>query len=331
MSSSPRISVLMTVYNRETMVANAIRSILAQDFTDFEFVIVDDGSTDRTAAVVGAFADPRIRLVSLPVNCGIAMGRNVGLKCVRGDFVATMDSDDIAMPARLRRQYEFFQANPGIDIAGTNIIKVDGDRRTEQKHAPDDGTIKARLLVLEGVAMIDPTTMMRSAFLRRTGLQYPNERTDLDQALWIEATAQGARFAVVEEFLMEYYRHPGNITHELSPDHAGHQQRKTPLRARLVGLFYPSLTHEEALAIARWMEVGRTHTVVDVCAAVTAIRKALLDATSHWGESKDELARILNAHFGRAMRALASAGRQDPAGGTRSTGAHNAPEASAPA
>lgn len=313
MSASPPVSVLMTVYNREGMVAEAIRSILAQDFGDFEFVIVDDGSTDRTAEVIRSFADPRIRLASLATNCGIAMGRNLGLGLVRGEFVAVMDSDDLAMPARLRTQYEFFRSHPEIDIAGGNIIKVVGDQRYRQQYAADDATIKARFLALNGSAMIDPTTMMRTRFLREARLLYPMERTDVDHGLWIEALARGARFAVIQECLLEYVRHDTNITHEGAVGYTDHLRDKTPLRARLLGMFFPALQYQEALVIARWMETSRSYSVADVCAAITAIRKALLDMVSYWGESKPVVAQILKQEFTRAVNALTQGAAPPPA------------------
>lgn len=302
---SPKVSVVMPVFNRANSVALAAKSILLQDFQDFELIIVDDGSTDGTPQVVAQFDDPRIRLIAMPANCGNAMARNIGLDLARGEFIATMDSDDVALPARLGKQWRFLKANPEIDILGTNLFKIIAGQSYEQEHAADDGIIKARLLPLSGVAMIHPTTMMRAAFLDRAGLRYPMVRTDVDHAIWIEALERGARFSVLQESLLCYCRHDGNLTAESGVDHPAHQRRKTPLRARLLGLFFPRLTHEEAMAIARWMEMGREHAIPDVCAAVVAIRKAMTDTQSYWGESKAEVARILEAQLAGAMQALA--------------------------
>lgn len=305
-SQLPRMSVVMAVFNRERMVMRAIESILAQDFEDFEFVIVDDGSRDRTAEVIASVADPRIRFVSLPANGGIAIARNTGLAMARGEFIVTMDSDDVARPNRLREQYAYLRRHDDVDIVGSWVTKVQGGRRTPLQHNPQDAIIKARLLALDGTAMFDPTTTMRAAFLRRTGLQYRWTRTDVDHLLWTDAMVLGARFAIVEHDLLDYHRHEGNVTAESGADYLAHERRKTPMRARLLGLFFPALTYAEAQAIADWMEIGRRSSIPDVCAAITAIRKAMLDTTSYWGESKAEVGVILRKHFESAMRALSA-------------------------
>ncbi|MCC6829528.1 MAG: glycosyltransferase family 2 protein [Novosphingobium sp.] len=311
MALVPKISVVLPVFNRESLVALSVASILAQDFEDFELIIVNDGSTDGTLEVLGGFDDPRIRLVTMPTTCGNAIARNLGLNLARGEFIATMDSDDVALPERLGKQWRFLKAHPDVDFLGTNLFKIVSGQSFQQEHAADDAIIKARLLALTGVAMIHPTTMMRAEFLRKHGLRYPMVRTDVDHALWIEAMLRGARFAVLQDYLLCYYRHEGNLTAESGPDHAGHQRRKTPMRARLLGLFFPKLTHDEALAIAQWMEAGREHAIADVCAAITAIRKAAMDTTSYWGESKAEVIGILEAQFRGAVQALQ--GKRRPA------------------
>ncbi len=308
MRSVPKISVVMPVFNRRSLVALSVKSILLQDFSDFELIIVDDGSTDGTLEVLGEFDDPRIRIMAMPANCGNAMARNIGLGVARGEFIATMDSDDVALPERLGKQWQFLMANPDIDILGTNLFKIIAGQSHAQEHAADDAIIKARLLLLSGAAMIHPTMMMRAEFLSRHGLMYPLVRTDVDHALWIEAMARGARFSVLQDYLLCYCRHEGNLTAETAPGHAEHQRRKTPLRARLLGLFFPQLSHQETTAIARWMEDGRQHAIPDVCAAITAIRKAATDTTSHWGESKTVVIEILQAQLANAVRALGQSG-----------------------
>lgn len=304
MDQAPAISVVMPVFNRERLVARSVKSILIQNCRDFEFIIVDDASSDSTREILEGVEDPRIRLVSMPVNCGHAMARNVGLNLPRAEFIATMDSDDVAMPDRLGAQLEFMRAHPDIDILGTNVFKFGDEGGVRQEHSPEDGMIKARLLLLNGAAMIHPTMMVRSGFLERHGLRYPMARTDVDHAFWIEAMVRGARFSVLQEHLLGYYRHADNLTAETSPDHANHQRRKTPMRARIMSLFFPGLTARESLAVAQCMEHGRRNTISDVRAAIAAIRKAIVDTESHWGEAKTEVIRILEELLQRANHAL---------------------------
>lgn len=97
-----KVSVLMPVYNADKYVSTAIESILQQTFTDFEFIIVDDDSTDGTLEIIKSFSDPRIKLIELPVNVGNNNARNIGMELVSGEYICAMDADDVAVPNRIK-------------------------------------------------------------------------------------------------------------------------------------------------------------------------------------------------------------------------------------
>jgi len=297
----------MPVYDREHLVGRAIRSILDQDFSDFELVIVDDGSTDGTLDAIGRFDDPRISVASLPTNCGIAMARNLGLNLARGEFVATMDSDNVALSSRLGRQVEFLIAHPEIDILGSNAFRIENGVRGKGAHHESDDLIKARLLALNGSSLFHSTMMVRAAFLDRTGLRYPMVPVDEDHAFWIDAMVNGARFFVLQEFLLETHRHDGNFTAAGGPAASYQFRRKTPMRARVLGLFFPHLSVDEANAIALLMEEGRKQSPVEAATALAAIRKAASDKRSYLGESKAEVGNILKHHASLALKMLSGA------------------------
>jgi len=128
----PKVSVIMPVYNTETYVAQAIESILAQTFTDFEFIIVDDGSTDRTPAILDAFSrsDNRVRIIHNPVNRGPAACRNIGLNNSSGEYIALMDADDISKPERLAKQSAYLHNHPDVFVLGSSVQKL--TRRTNR-------------------------------------------------------------------------------------------------------------------------------------------------------------------------------------------------------
>src|SRR6476661_6105481 len=127
---TPPVSVLMPVYNAGRYVAEAVESILGQTYADFEFLIVDDGSTDRSRAILERYAarDPRIRLVSRP-NTGYAAALNELLGLARGELVARMDADDVALPERLLRQVNYLRAHPEVVCVGTAVHLIDGGGR----------------------------------------------------------------------------------------------------------------------------------------------------------------------------------------------------------
>src|ERR1700681_359089 len=116
---NPRVTVLMPVFNRERFVGEAIESVIGQDFTEFELLIVDDGSTDRTPQLLREWArrDSRIVIVTSPVNQGIPTALNAGLRHARAPYVARLDSDDIMMPRRLAAQAAILDTQPDVVLA----------------------------------------------------------------------------------------------------------------------------------------------------------------------------------------------------------------------
>lgn len=129
MSEAPTFSVVMPAYNRAYIIGDAIRSVLAQTFIDFELVIVDDGSSDDTQVVVESFGDSRIRYVCHSRNSGCSAAYNTGFRTARGQLVSILDSDDFWKPEKLARDIEFLQRNPKIDAVFTDVEKFDGSSR----------------------------------------------------------------------------------------------------------------------------------------------------------------------------------------------------------
>ncbi|HXH36997.1 MAG TPA: glycosyltransferase family A protein [Thermoanaerobaculia bacterium] len=128
---SPRVTVLMPVFNREEFVGEAIESVIAQDFADFELLIVDDGSTDRTPELLRAWAqkDARIVVITAPRNLGIAEAPNLGLRHARTEYVARLDSDDILMPGRLAAQAAVLDSHPEVVLVSSAYETMDRDGR----------------------------------------------------------------------------------------------------------------------------------------------------------------------------------------------------------
>jgi len=163
-SPAPLVSVLMSVHNGRRYLAEAVDSILTQTMQDFEFVIIDDGSSDGSTTDLKFYAarDPRIRL-SVQENSGLSKALNVGLRLSRGEFVARMDADDIAHPERLAKQVAAFLSNPKLVILGATVelISSDGTRLGERGTTRGHGNIRRRLLIGDGVAIIHPVVMFR--------------------------------------------------------------------------------------------------------------------------------------------------------------------------
>ena len=124
MVNSPQVSVIMPVYNAERFLRLAIDSILGQTFSNFEFIIINDGSTDGSLKIIKSYKDSRIHLISRP-NKGLAPSLNEGLTRAKGQYIARMDADDISLPKRLAQQVDFLDQNPTVGLVGSNYIIID--------------------------------------------------------------------------------------------------------------------------------------------------------------------------------------------------------------
>ncbi len=141
-----RVSVIVPAYNVENYIRATLDSLLAQTFSAFEIIVVDDGSSDGTAAAVAAYADPRVVLFRLPQNQGLAAARNAGMRRARGEFIALLDADDVAVPTRLAEQVAALDADPGLGMVGSYVAVMNEAGRLT-------GTILRRPLAPADVAI----------------------------------------------------------------------------------------------------------------------------------------------------------------------------------
>ncbi len=183
----PLISVVMPVYNAEHYVGGAIESILTQTLADFEFLILDDGSTDRTPEILKRYAerDPRIHLVSRP-NRGLVPTLNEGLALARGEFIARMDADDLALPQRFERQVAYLREHPEVLCMGGAAMEIDAAGRdlVVTRNPPDDETIQ-EFLVTGHNRLFHPTVMMRREPVLAVGGYREEMKVGQDLDLWL--------------------------------------------------------------------------------------------------------------------------------------------------
>lgn len=205
----PAVTVVMPVYNGARYLREAIDSILGQTFRDFELLIINDGSTDDSAAVAASYPDPRIRLISNDTNRGLVFTANRGLETARGSFIAIMHSDDIALPNRLERQVRFLEANPRVGVVGSWYERF-GSESNVIRPPTDHDNLAATLLFQSPFG--HPTVMLRARVLRETGHRYAASEFPLeDWGLWTRL-ARVTRLANVPEVLLRYRVHATSVT-----------------------------------------------------------------------------------------------------------------------
>ncbi|PEA19358.1 glycosyl transferase family A [Bacillus cereus] len=167
-----RVTVLMPVYNGENYLREAIESILNQTYEDFELLIINDGSTDKSLEIINSFHDSRIRLISNEVNLKLIRTLNKGLDLATGEYIARMDSDDIAHPQRLELQVKKMDEDKEIVICGTSLRFI-GKRFSTPFLVEGEENIKNYLVVKN--CLMHPSVMIRSAVFKKENIYYDEE------------------------------------------------------------------------------------------------------------------------------------------------------------
>lgn len=237
----PRVTVLMPVYNGGPYLAAAIDSILNQTYRDFEFLIIDDGSTDASRDVVAGYPDPRIRLVQNGRNLGLIATLNRGLELARGELIARMDCDDLSLPQRLEKQVAFLDRHPEVGVLGTWLEKFHDVSLEILAPPAADAAIRFRLVFDN--AFGHNTIVMRRAVIVDHGLRYDSEYPYAeDYDFWVRC-AEVTQLANLPEILVRYRFHPDNTSSRFRPEQYATADR---VRRRQLARLFPALTDAEA-------------------------------------------------------------------------------------
>ena len=207
----PEISVLMPVRNGEEYIREAIDSVLKQTFTDFEFIIMDDGSEDKTVEIIKSYSDSRIRLEKRKPN--FIKNLNEGLALAQGDYIARMDADDIMHSDRLRIQLKRMKQNPDIVLCSSWAKRFQTDKEDMQLLQFGENYIDQPMLgFLKYNFLSHPTVMLKKAFLEMHDLSYEDYLCVEDYKLWFEITKCGGKIFIEPQYLMFLRNSPKQVT-----------------------------------------------------------------------------------------------------------------------
>ena len=215
----PVVSVVLPVFNCRKYIEDAIRSIREQSFRDFEIVIVDDGSGDGTEKIVREYEkSPEISVLVHPENMGICRSLNDGIEEAAGSYIAVQHADDISLPDRLKKQVDYLEAHPGIDLVAGWIQYVDrkGRKRKDDwwlkgiKQVPDD-PVEIRKRLLETNIIPHPTVMFRKSITKTAGLYDPDMFPTEDYDYWLRISEKHD-IGMIREVLCLYRRHRSQLT-----------------------------------------------------------------------------------------------------------------------
>lgn len=213
----PRLTVLMSVYNGDLFLKEAIDSVLNQTFSDFEFIIYDDCSTDNSRKIIEGYQDERIVLIKNNKNRGLTYNLHEGMNMATGEYLARMDADDICLSDRFEKQISYLDLHPEISILGTSVIFFDETGTEFIGYQPlTHDEIKVELLF--GFTLLHPSVMMRLADIRKYQLNYdPYFRYSQDFDLWMRSSHL-LQLANFHEPLIKMREHSKKISRALKPE-----------------------------------------------------------------------------------------------------------------
>ncbi len=238
--NKPKITVLMAVHNGERYIRDAVDSMLSQTFRDFEFLIIDDGSGDKTSDIINSYKDDRIRFVHNKENIGMGESLNKGIRLALGDYIARMDCDDISIPNRLDEQFTFMENNPEVVLCGS-WVKTLGKVSHVWKFPIENDEIKCRLLF--DSVFVHSSVIMRKNILLEEGYFYNKEFIGAeDYELWVRMSKK-YNLANIGKVLLKYRIYPehswARLKHEQS--NASQRIRKDQLLSLYVPLSYENM------------------------------------------------------------------------------------------
>jgi hypothetical protein len=330
--TTPLVSVVMSVFNGERFLAEAVDSILNQSFRDFEFIVIDDGSTDSSGAMLESFVKKDMRLrVYHQENTGFIEALNRGCALVRGKYIARIDADDIAVRDRLMWQVDFMEKHSTVGVVGgaVEVIDATGKRLETSTNPIDDNRIKLALLRGECPFWNTTVLMRKDAFVRAGGYRKLITFAE-DHDLFLRI-ADRCQLANLEAVLMKYRLHPGqmtvlerkkaalNILAALASAAARRNGKPDPLDSigeitptALVGLGVSEATQNAALAERYLRAVGTMCNAGEYSVALDMLDEMSLSCNLEHVESKMVAdLRLMAAraawHQGRYVRSIASA------------------------
>lgn len=208
MQNNPKISVLLPVYNCELYIKGAIDSILNQTFSDFELLVIDDASTDKTVEIIKSYNDIRINLTQKPKNLGYTDSLNYGLSCAKGEYIARMDGDDFSLPTRFEKQVVFLDAHPETVLCGANYSIIDSEITTQLPQNNDEIQIQ----FIRNNCIAHPVVMLRNSVLKANKICYDvNKEPAEDFDLWVRLLNYG-KLHNLPEVLLKYRVHQKQVS-----------------------------------------------------------------------------------------------------------------------
>ena len=251
MEKSPKVSVIIPTYNQAKFINNAIESVLKQSFRDFEIIVVNDGSTDNTEAIVKGFIDFRIRYIGHSNNLGLSEARNNGIRASRGEYIALLDSDDEFLPEKLDIQAKLLQKEPsdvGVVCAWSYNIDENGNYISKRFLPRKGGYIFEDLLSTNYMSV--PALLIRRECFEKVGLFDSSLDGQEDWDMWIRI-AKYYKFSLIKIPLARRRIHPNRIS--------SHLEKKVITAKRIIKKYINELKIRRKIHSRHYFYIGRRY------------------------------------------------------------------------
>lgn len=241
--SQIKISVILPVYNSQDYVREAIQSVLNQTYSDFELIIINDGSTDNSSGIIESFKDKRIMYINNSKNSGLISTLNEGLRRANGKYIARMDADDICLPDRFQKQVEVLEKSDDVVLVSSDFYELKGSNLKLSTGFNGSDEIKTVLLFAPGIA--HPTVMMRNIFKEKS-IQYNSHFLHVeDYQLWTELSFIGDMINI-DRPLLKYRSHNAQVSAQFGSVQRTNSEKVRELYLRRRGFVFSEedlLTH----------------------------------------------------------------------------------------
>lgn len=242
----PKVSVIMSTFNDSKYIREAIDSILAQTFIDFEFIIVDDASQDETVDIIREYSDPRIKLIQNEENCGLTVNLNKLLDIASGEYVARMDGDDISYPERFQKQVEYLDEHKDVYLIGTAVHSF-GANNLYWRLPDDNEELKVRMLIRPVFA--HPTFMFRRELVDK-GYTYDESFRTAQDYEFASRVSREFKIGRVQDVLLDYRVHPKQVSNTLGGNQLSNADK---IRMRLLKELGVSFSQEQMDVYNQWV------------------------------------------------------------------------------
>jgi len=214
-NNNPLVSVIMPVFNSASFLASAIDSILFQTYTNFELIIIDDASTDKSRQIISQYAkkDKRIKFIKNKINLGVSLSTNIGISQAKGQFIAKMDSDDISLPSRLEKQIKYLQKHPRtIAVGGQCMVINETNQIIGNKNFPLHSN-QTKDMIFWAVPIQQPTIIINKSLLPKNFTWYSKSKSSAEDVDLMFRLLNFGRLENIKDYVLFYRHRPNSLSH----------------------------------------------------------------------------------------------------------------------